>query len=248
MKKTAITNIYPYLKGSYPIGMGTTSICYLMKDKRVLKVFLNTSGTYYLFTKFQNLIDHLEKVNSLKNNTYVVPEELLIKDGKLVAYIYDYVDSRTFKHIRLNTKIDTLLYGYDKLYEDTVDISNKGFCLYDLNDKNILFNGFYHIIDLDKGTFEGLMTKENILKTNMKAINNTLINSLFRVNDDELINFYNDDLKKSYTNNILKDYKGMKSFLKDIQKYEKNINKVSDLKFKTNSLRYTIYNDYYRHN
>ena len=247
MKKTAIVNLYSYLKGSYPIGIGTTGICYLMKDKRILKIFLNTYGTEYLFNKFENIIDHFEQINTLKNDSYIVPEELLIKDKKCVAYIYDYIESRPLKYIKLNTKIDYLLYGYDKLYEDTKDISNKKFCLYDLHDKNILFNGNYKIIDLDKGTFENLITEENILKNNMKLINRTILYSIFGTKNYKLMDFYNINLKESYKENIIDDYRGMKTFLKDLQSTEKNIKTILDLKLKSNKLVYTMDNDYYRH-
>lgn len=245
MKKTNITSLYQYLNGSYPIGIGTTGICYLMKDKRVLKVFLNTSGTNYLFNKYENIIDHFENINNLKNETYVVPEELLIKDNKCVAYIYDYIKSRTLKNIKLNTKIDSLIYGYDKLYEDTIEISNKRFCLYDLHDRNILFNNSYKIIDLDKGTFEHIMTKENILKINMNAINKTILYSLFRVKDYQLLNFYDIYLNESYKKNILENYNGMKIFLKELK--ETNIENVLDIKINSNKLIYTVDNNYYRY-
>ena len=245
MKKTGIVSLYQYLKGSYPIGMGTTGICYLMKDKRVLKIFLNTSGTNYLFNKYENIINHFENINSLKNETYVVPEELLIKDNKCVAYIYDYIKSRTLKNIKLSTKIDSLIYGYDKLYEDTIEISNKRFCLYDLHDRNILFNNSYKIIDLDKGTFEHIMSEENILKINMNDINKTILYSLFNVKDYQLINFNDINLNESYKENVLKNYKGMKNFLKDLK--EANIENVLDIKMKSRNLIYTIDNDYYRH-
>jgi len=246
MKKTAIVNLYPYLKGSYPIGIGTTAICYLMKDRRILKVFLNTSGKDYLFKRFDNVIDHFEKINALKNSTYVVPEEVLIKDGICIGYIYKYVNSRTLKHIRLNTKIDALTYGYDKLYEDTKEISNKKFCLFDVHDKNILYNGNYKIIDLDKGTFEYSMEDEQILKENMRLLNQTIIYSLLKVKENEILEFYNIDLRHSYNENILKNYKGMKTFLKDFQKYKKNINTVFDMKLNSKKLVNSYYNDYYK--
>lgn len=247
MKKTAIVNLYPYLKGSYPIGIGTTGICYLMKDKRVLKIFLNTCGTEYLFSKYENILDHFDQINTLKNDSYIVPEELLIKDKQCVAYIYDYIESRTLKYIKLNTKIDSLLYGYDKLYEDTKDISNKKFCLYDLHDKNILFNGNYKIIDLDKGTFENEMTEENIFKNNMNLINKIILYSLFRIKNDKIMDFYNIKLSESYKKNIMNDYKGMKDFFKDLQNTQKNIKTVFDMKLNSNKLIYTMDNDYYRH-
>lgn len=246
MKKTQILSLRPYLKGSYIIGIGTTAICYLMKDKRVLKVFMNTSGKDYLFNKYENIIDHFERINELKNKTYVVPEELLIKDKECVAYIYDYINSRTLKHIRLSTKIDSLLCGYDRLVEDTEEISNKGFCLYDLHDKNILFNGDYHIIDLDKGTFEGIMTKETLLKVNMFSINKTILYSLFSVNYYKDMGFYNLYLRDSYYKNIIKSYNNMREFLNDLKEQESNIKTVFDAKINSNRLVYKEDN-YYRH-
>ena len=246
MKKTAIVSLYQYLKGSHIIGIGTTAVCYLMKDKRVLKLFINTANKKYLFDKYDNVVDHFEKINDLKNSTYIVPEEVLIKDKKCIGYIYGYINSKTLKNIRLNTKIDALIYGYDNLYEDTKEISSKKFHLFDVHDRNILFNGNYNIIDLDKGTFEDNISEEQILKENMDLINKTIIYSLLRVKEYEIIKFYDVNLRDLYRENIERNYKGMKSFLKEFQKYRKDINTVFDMKIKSKNLVYSYYNDYYK--
>ena len=56
MKKTAITSILPYLKDSKFIGYGCTSICFLMKNNRVLKLYINTDCKNRFFGKKDNII------------------------------------------------------------------------------------------------------------------------------------------------------------------------------------------------
>ncbi|MBQ9024098.1 MAG: hypothetical protein IJ105_02620 [Bacilli bacterium] len=245
MKKTAIMSLIPYLKGSYPIGVGTTAICFLMKNGNVLKVFLNTYNKNVLFNYYDNIIEHFERINTLKNDTYIVPEELLIKDGKCIAYIYKYEASKTLKSIRLKTRIDCLIDSYDKLLEDTKKISYKKFDIIDLHDRNILFGPFFKIIDLDQGNFKDNLTEEELFRYNMININETIIYSLLRKDKrKEIIEFYDKDLEKMYKEYAIKDFKKMKLFLKELEKH--NINTVKDIKLNSNKLVLTTEN-YYRH-
>ena len=244
MKKTAINSIYPYLKGSYPIGIGNTAICFLMKDGNVLKVFLNTYDKYILFNSFNNVIEHFEKINSIKNDTYIAPEELLIKDGYCVGYIYPYQKAKTLKKMKLNTKIDSLINSYDKLLEDTIDISNKKLSIFDISDRNILFNTNFKIIDLDHFEFFKNKSEEEILKNNMIKINKTIIYSLFDKNRMfNTMDFYNIHLKEMYKENVINNYKNMKLFLSELKKY--NINTKLDCMLKEKNLVYSEPKEYH---
>ena len=241
MKKTAIMNVSSYLKDSYPIGIGTSAICFLMKDKRVLKLFINTPNKNELFYMHDNIIDHFEKINALKNDTYIVPEELLIKDGKCIGYIYDYVYARTLKNIRLNTKIEYLIDRYDLLIEDTKEISDKGFILKDLHDKNILYYSRFNIIDLDRGVFK---EEDDIFIRNMLKINKTIIYSLLNQKNNMIVEFNDVNLNDLYIESTTKDYKQIKNLLKNIQ--QKDINTVLQLKLNSNRLISSQNNNYYR--
>ena len=224
MKKTAITSIYPYIKNTKIIGKGKTSICFLMSDNRVLKLFLNTYYKKRLFKSNDNIINHFEKINSLKNDSYIVSEELLIKDKELIGYIYPYINGKTLHSIDKKTNIELLINSYDKLKEDTVLISNKKFVLNDMHDRNILFNYNYYIIDLDFGFFKDNDDSNKILNYNMYKINNTIIHSLFNKYQDTIIEFIDNDLNNLYKESIISNYNSIKLLLSELSKYNNTKN------------------------
>lgn len=76
MKVTKIDSILPYLRGSKYIGKGSTAFCFLMKNNKVLKLFINSYDKKVLFNHYDNIIDHFSGISTLKNDTYIVPEEL----------------------------------------------------------------------------------------------------------------------------------------------------------------------------
>ena len=85
MKKTAIMSIRPYLNKSIPIGVGTTATCFLMHDKRVLKLFMDTYGKQCLFECYSNIIDHF-KMLMLSNVSLLLA--LIIT---IILYVADYI-------------------------------------------------------------------------------------------------------------------------------------------------------------
>ena len=245
MKKTAINSLMPYLKDSYLIGVGTTALCFLMKDGNVLKVFMDTSNKKELFLSKKNIIKHFELINKLKNDTYIVPEELLIKDNNFIGYIYPYKSAKVLNLLNKNTKLDNIIDSYDKLIEDTSKISEKKFILEDLHDKNILYSDNFYLIDLDFGYFEKSKSSEELTNLNLLNLNEAIIHSLFKKKLNMVIDFFDEDLNDLYKNATKKDYRYFKILLLEIQKYKDSIKSKSDLK--KNKLIYT-HNNYYRVN
>ena len=84
--KEYIYKLYPI-----PIGLGSTAICFRTFDNKVLKIYLNTTNKKNLFKCKNDMISHLESIVKLKNNSYVPPETILVKDNKCIGYIYNYV-------------------------------------------------------------------------------------------------------------------------------------------------------------
>ena len=241
MKKINIESLKPYLKGARYISIGTTAICFLMPNGRVLKLFVNTYRKQQLFKLYPNIVDHLDEISEIKNDSYIPPEEVLIKNNVCVGYIYDYIKAKELKHIKLNTKINDLIDAYSKLEEDTHKISDKKFKLYDLHDKNILFNGNYKIIDLDRGHFFNEVS-DKIYNFNIQKINKTIIYSILGIKIYDDLNFINKDLDELYKESIYGEKRDITQLLNEIM--DRNIKTVFDLKIKSKKLINTSDNNY----
>lgn len=238
MKVTNIDSIIPYLKGSRFIGVGCTAMCFLMKNGKVIKLYIETYDKKDLFNYVKNPIEHFSKISDLKNDTYMVPEELLVKDGKLVGYLYDYVNGKTLR--RYNYNLQSLINSYDKLMDDTYSISEKGFDLHDMHDKNILLDDRFKIIDLDQGEFKDI-DSDKLFVSNMGDINKTIIYNLFNVRSLDKISFKNRDFNDLYDQALYCNVYEMKNLLKELQKMGAKRKKLT---FKKEKLL-DIQKDYY---
>lgn len=215
MKITNVESIIPYLKGSKFIGMGYTAICFLMNNGKAFKLYIETFNKRNMFNCMENPIDHFSKINEIKNDTYIVPDELILKNGKVVGYIYDYINGKTLK--KMNYSLDLLINSYDRLIYDTYEVSDKGFDLFDVHDKNILFDNKFRIIDLDKGEFKEYGT-EKIFKSNMSEINKTIIYNVFSEPRYKEIRFFDQDRKELFNQSLYEDVYKMKELLIDLKK------------------------------
>lgn len=215
MKVTNIESVIPYLKGSRFIGIGYTAMCFLMNNGKVFKLYIETFSKKNLFECISNPIEHFSKINEIKNETYIAPDELLLKNGKVIGYLYDYINGKTLR--RLNYSLDLLINSYDKLIEDTYKISEQGFDLFDVHDKNILFDNKFRIIDLDKGEYKEYGT-ERIFNSNMSEINKTIIYNVFSEPRYKEIRFCDCDRKELYNQSLYTDVYKMKELLKDLKK------------------------------
>ena len=191
MKITEIKNLSKYLIGSIPIGVGTSAICFLMPNEKVLKIYYSSSLKNYITS-------NIEMFYKIGNETYIAPEELLLKDGLCIAQIYEYIPSTTLHNISCGYKMNDIISAYEKLIIDTKAISEKSFVLRDLHDKNILFNGKFNIIDLDRGRIDERGTYTNIFKYNMRTVNEVILYSLLKVKCYEILEFNDPILQESY--------------------------------------------------
>ena len=189
MKITEVKDLSKYLIGAFPFGVGTTAICFLMPNKKVLKMYYKEEIRQTLMKK----IDLLEKSG---NESFIAPEELLIKDNKCIAQIYDYVDAPTLSSIKRKYSVSDILIAYDKLVEDIKRISDNRILLADLHEKNILFDGAFYIIDLDRVKTDEKLSEERIFMKNMGNVNEIILNSLFRLRYYEIIDFTNPDIQE----------------------------------------------------
>lgn len=198
MKVTNVKNLYSYIASGRFVGFGKTAVCYRISNGRLLKLYLNTFYTEQLF-KNRDMMEHLELLNSVSNDSFIGPEEILVKDGKIVGYIYPFIKARTLQNIPLSTKLSQLQNNFNKLIEDTIEISEKRFELIDVHNKNILFDGNkYYVIDLDEGRLSNREDPKLDIIHNNKEITNTVINSYFKGDNKHIIEFINPNLDLQY--------------------------------------------------
>lgn len=216
MKTIEIKNVNQFLKYSIPIGMGTTAICFLLPNKQVAKIFFNSYCYDFIWEK-EGIKNKFEFLSFISNDTFIGPDQAIIKDGICIGYIYPYIKARTLHNISLRKTVDDLLKSYEKLYEDTKKISELGFQLRDLHDKNILYSNFFRVIDLDKGG-ESLIsrTNEEIFDFNMRKLNSTIIDAIFKVSLDKDISFFNTDIDRLYIDSVNDDYQKFPDFLETL--------------------------------
>ena len=220
-----ITSLDEYLNNSKFIGIGTTAICYLMQDGNVIKVFRDTFNTRLLFER-KDIFDHFVKLCDLGNESYIAPRELLVKDRKVIAYTYPYVKAKTLLFLSKKTKVRDTLRNYNRLINDTKEISNMNYKLYDTTNRNILFNDRFNIIDIDRGKF--LNNNESkcydLKKYNIRQIVDTYMRKLFGINNIDFYNFYNYYLDEQFRNVDWLDEKSVYDFFEELFSYINNPN------------------------
>lgn len=227
------------------VGHGKTSCCFLLKDGTILKIYKETRAKKELFDRF-SMLEHIKLLGTLKNDSYITPEVIFVCNGEVVAYKTEYRNAKTLAKINPNTRISDFLANLEKLIEDTYLIGEKNFRLVDLHNRNILFNTFFYIIDLDFGyTQESSIDKVNMI--NIRNIIELLLNTLFMVNDDELLEINEPSIFNIYNKTINEDYKHIYYFF-DALKDRLNVSdlQVKDLRLKYDGFILKKYNSYYR--
>ena len=192
MKIIEVDKLLPYVKNSYPIGMGMTAICFKKSDNKVLKIFKKNEFSSHLI-KEPNFLDKMIKIGNLTNDTFVGPDTILTYEGCVVGYLYPYVDAPLLAELSSKTKLKELFLNYDKLLIDTKKISDDGLRLFDLHCKNILFDDKFHIIDLDKSNFYD--DKDFNYSLNMSELFKNIIYQIYNTKQDELPRFLNKDVE-----------------------------------------------------
>lgn len=196
METLEAKSVLPFIRNSKIIGIGTTAICFKMSGGMVFKLFkyndIDISDDFY--TK-------INRISSISNDTYIAPQKLLIINDKIRGYFYPYVNAHTLRGISSNTKISELFKSYEKLVEDTKEVSNKNFRLYDLHSGNILFDGNYYIIDLDRCCFSDKIATECIFELNISKIFKIIIKQIYKTEIWELPIFEDKDIEH-YLNHI----------------------------------------------
>lgn len=177
-------DLYKLLINAKYIGHGFTSVCFLLKNNTVLKIYYNSKHKEQLFQS-KNMIDYFIKLNKIGNNSYIVPNILYLYKDELIAYSYPYQNSLMLSALSENTKINDLIDALNFLNEDTITISNFGFQNKDMTNHNILYDGIFKIIDLDYGEFANY-SYEFLCDYNQRLILKSIISTIFLQSYSEL--------------------------------------------------------------
>lgn len=222
METTDIKNLKINIWTLKILGIGTLGICFLLEEGKVLKIFLNRHRVSTLKCHYPNLIEHFSDINSIGNETYMVPEKLLMRGNEVIGYIASYGYGRKIAHFPHQAKVNDIIEAFDPLIIDTKQISEQKFRLSDVHGRNILYDQIlnrFFCIDLDKGSKENL-SSEFIMRLNMRAINRCIICSLFGVDIlKKHIEFYDSNLQRMYQETTLREYKAIYDFFAYLLKF-----------------------------
>lgn len=170
-------NVKNLISYPLPIGVGTTAKCYRSKDGDVIKVYRDNSDARFLL-KTDNFEEKLAMMKDISNETFIGPRKLLYVDNKLAGYIYDYVRANDLERISKSTRLSSVFGHFDIVLDNLKRISNQNFILRDVHGRNILFNGNYHVIDLDRGVFEDYDPRTIYMK-NSREVFATVIDQIY---------------------------------------------------------------------
>lgn len=206
-------------------------------------VYLLKNG--YKFKEFPEEIrnlddeDNLFLYNSLLEQTHLslktisTPEKIVMDKESLCGYIAPYEQGVELKDIDPLFLIEKLLQAIHELEEDIKTLSDEGWGIYDLHDKNILIKTqtpFLKVIDTDCY----IKTKENNYKANMTAIFNTIIYAVIpRIQLSK--EFHKKLIQKYYyyaAQGLMKTSEFLEYLLSDLKQYVLSSFTVEDLRTK----------------
>lgn len=205
------------------IGIGTSAKCYKNGDK-VIKLFFD-----YFCEDFKledkSVFEFYSLLCNIHIDSFITPEKIITKDSKIIGYICPFIEGKTLRKLRNIFTIEDVLKRYDKIVSDNENLSKYKFNLIDIHDKNIIVNDRFNVIDLDRG-FIDVISVEKLKEINLQKINQSIIDSLFKVRYiDELI-FFSDKMNELYY-----DLKNPDNMLVLLEEFLKNDDKT--IKFKT---------------
>lgn len=144
-----------------------------------------------LFNGLEKVVlkDYEQKLN-INIDTYISPKKLLYVGPEFRGYIMKFCGGTDFSRKNsLNISIDQFAQSGLKLFEDTKKLTDLKFVIYDTYISNVMYDGGFKMIDIDRYTYEKNLSKDEINKKNNERINLMLID-IFKMstNLDLLVN------------------------------------------------------------
>jgi len=242
MEIIEIEKVMPYLINSFPIGMGMTAICFKNIDNVVIKIFKKNDEAKLLVDK-DDFLDRLTNIGRISNSTFIGPDTILVHNDKVVGYLYPYINAKVLAKIPKSTRLSTLFGNYEILLKDTKEISDEHLRLYDVHNRNILFNGKYYVIDLDKSNF--MENVEFNFIENMSVLFNNILWQIYGTKPWELVRFMDYNVEKFVGKMSKCDIESIKEFVKLLSdRCEEDDPTIMTVKKKIKGIN--EYNSYYK--
>ena len=179
MQKIQIDSMYDIVKSPIPIGSGFCAHCYRCKDGNVFKKFKNNEDGQGIVER-EDLEEIMEALNKSSNSSIIGPKILVYQDKKFIGYIYEHINGIEVSSISRFARIDTLFKNIGVLLEDIHKLTENRVELFDTHGRNILFDGHYHIIDMDKSIIaKDDVPDERLERYNKEAFFITIINAIY---------------------------------------------------------------------
>ncbi len=162
------------------LGIGTTAITFLTRDKRVLKLFLDTERKDRLFKEY-DMLAHLQELGNIKVKNIYTPNDVYVNDGKVIATKLDYIKGDVLeKHIpNITLKVFTEMIL--ELIEETHELSRLGVYVRDFHSKNVIINkDGINIFDTDEFDLT-YFNEEVCLEHNLSEFIHEIFISIFKI-------------------------------------------------------------------
>ena len=127
-----------------PNGKGGFGRCYIIDDNTLYKKFFKQDNGKYPFE-----YDHFDKFYGVKSDSFVFPRDIETKGDYTLGYTMDYIHADTLELLDFDYSISDFIVALDKLKQGLYEVTEQGIIISDVNAKNMLYDGEFHVIDTD---------------------------------------------------------------------------------------------------
>ncbi len=242
MRTRQVDNIYKFLIGSKYLGHGTTGFCFLLPSGQVAKIYYNSERTKNFFSKHRSsIINFFEYINSFNSETFYGPNEILLKDGKVIGYIMNLAYGKRIRHMSSNITIDDIEDMITILIRDVKLVSKDNLRICDRHQKNIVYSCIFKMVDLDDCYRNFINNYDQLVKYNMGDLLFVITKSLFNVKDKCDVYFRDLDLDALFEKSVYRDYEEYFTFLEHLRSFGKDLGELRD-----SGIHYSlVHEDYY---
>lgn len=217
------------------LGKGTTAVTYLTREKKVLKLYLNTERKRYLFREY-NMLEHLQELGDIKVKNIYTPNDIYVKNGEVIATKLDYIKGEVLKKHVPDISLKDFSDMLQEFIEAVHELSKLGVYARDFHSRNVIINNNgINIFDADQ--FDITYFHEDIcLEHNLNAFLHEIFLSIFKFPQEfrfdskyldsllsdfySVIGSYEDDLALYYA--LCKEF-GEDASLRNVSKLVKEI-------------------------
>ena len=127
-----------------PNGDGGYGSCYILDNNTLYKKFHKMDDGTYPFEA-----DYFDKFIGVKSDSFVFPKDITVDGDYAIGYTMDYIHADTLEVMDFDFSINDFIVALDRLKEGIYKVTNSGIVICDVNAKNMLYDGEFHVIDTD---------------------------------------------------------------------------------------------------